>query len=81
MAEILEHLTTKMAAVVAYKPHDYRFEERKVPRPAPGEMLIRVKSTGICGSDIKRFTGAPLYWGDEHRPPSCQAPVTPGPRI
>jgi erythritol/L-threitol dehydrogenase len=78
MAQTVENLPNKMAAVVAYKPHDYRFEERKVPKPGPGEVLIRVKSTGICASDIKCFTGAPMFWGDEHRPPSCQAPVTPG---
>ncbi|PWT85387.1 MAG: erythritol/L-threitol dehydrogenase, partial [Acidobacteria bacterium] len=78
MVQKLEDLPTRMVAVVAYKPHDYRFEERKVPRPGPGEVLIRVKSTGICASDIKCFTGAPMFWGDEHRAPSCQAPVTPG---
>jgi 2-desacetyl-2-hydroxyethyl bacteriochlorophyllide A dehydrogenase len=78
MIYTLPDLPTSMSAVVAHKPEDYRLEERKVPKPGPGEVLIRVRSTGICASDIKCFTGAAMFWGDEHRPPSCQAPVTPG---
>jgi len=49
-----------------------------VPRPGPGEVLIKVQSTGVCASDIKCYTGAALFWGDEHRVGYCQAPVTPG---
>lgn len=30
---------------------------RPVPRPAPGEVLVRVLATGICGSDVHGFTG------------------------
>lgn len=67
-----------MKAVVAHGPHDYRLEERPVPSPGPGEVLIRVKSTGICASDIKCYTGAALFWGDGQAPGYCQAPVTPG---
>jgi threonine dehydrogenase-like Zn-dependent dehydrogenase len=33
-------------------------EERPDPIPAPGEVLIRIVATGICGSDIHGFTGA-----------------------
>ena len=33
-------------------------EDRPDPRPAPGEVLLRVVATGICGSDIHGFTGA-----------------------
>lgn len=32
-----------------------RVEERPVPAPEPGEVLIRVRSVGICGSDIHYF--------------------------
>ncbi|HAN71917.1 MAG TPA: NAD(P)-dependent alcohol dehydrogenase [Actinobacteria bacterium] len=30
-------------------------EQRPVPRPGPGEVLVRVRSVGVCGSDIHYF--------------------------
>jgi len=32
--------------------HDVVFEERPVTEPAPDEVLVEVKKTGICGSDV-----------------------------
>ena len=78
MRMVGEPLPKSMAAVMCHGPEDYRLEERRVPQPGPGEVLVRVRSTGICASDIKCYTGAPLFWGDAHRPGYCQAPVTPG---
>lgn len=71
-------LPKSMPAVVAHAPEDYRLEELPVPKAGPGEVLVRVKSTGVCASDIKCYTGAAMFWGDEHRKGFCQAPVTPG---
>jgi erythritol/L-threitol dehydrogenase len=67
-----------MKAVVCHGPEDYRLEEARVPVAGPGEVVIRVDATGICASDVKCFTGAPLFWGDPHRTGYCEAPVTPG---
>ncbi|MCP4165725.1 MAG: alcohol dehydrogenase catalytic domain-containing protein [Chloroflexi bacterium] len=67
-----------MQAVVCRGPQDYRLEEWAVPEPGPGEVVIRVKSVGICASDLKCYLGAPLFWGDEHREGYCQPPVIPG---
>lgn len=67
-----------MQAVVAYAPGDYRLQTLPTPIPGPGEVVIKVKSTGICASDIKCYTGAPMFWGDETRQGYCQAPITPG---
>ena len=78
MATKSETLPKTMPAVVCYGPEDYRLEERPVPVPGPGEVVIKVKSTGICASDIKCYSGAALFWGDENRQGYCQAPVTPG---
>jgi threonine dehydrogenase-like Zn-dependent dehydrogenase len=78
MSAIAEKLPKTMAAVMCYGPEDYRMEERGVPKAGPGEVVLRVKSTGICASDIKCYTGAALFWGDAHRAGYCQAPVTPG---
>jgi erythritol/L-threitol dehydrogenase len=73
-----EPLPARMQAVVCHGPQDYRLEEWDVPEPGPGEVVIRVKSVGICASDLKCYTGAPLFWGDSKRKGYCQPPVIPG---
>ena len=67
-----------MRAVICREPLDYRLEEVPVPRAEAGEVVVEVKACGICASDIKCYTGAPLFWGDEHRRPFVQAPVIAG---
>lgn len=44
-----------MKALVYYGPHDIRYEE--VPTPVPGEkeVLVRIKSVSICGSDLAGY--------------------------
>jgi len=32
-------------------------EERPVPKPAEGQVLVRVRASGICGSDVHGFEG------------------------
>lgn len=76
--ETLERLPKTMAAVVCHGPEDYRLEERRVPVPAAGEVLLRVESVGICASDLKCYMGAPLFWGNDDVPGYCQPPVIPG---
>ncbi|MEM7530557.1 MAG: alcohol dehydrogenase catalytic domain-containing protein [Chloroflexota bacterium] len=67
-----------MPAVICHGPEDYRLEEQPVPQIGPNEVLVRVKSIGICASDLKCYTGAPLFWGDDHRVGYAQPPVIPG---
>jgi erythritol/L-threitol dehydrogenase len=71
-------LPDHMRAVVCRGPRDYRLEEWQVPRPGPGEVVVRVRSVGICASDLKCYLGAPLFWGDARRTGYCQPPVIPG---
>ena len=71
-------LPRTMSAVVCRGPRDYRLEEWAVPRPGPGEIVVRVHSVGICASDLKCYLGAPLFWGDANRVGYCQPPVIPG---
>ncbi len=40
-----------------YGPHDLRVEEVEVPRLGTGQVLIKVKMCGICGSDVECFEG------------------------
>lgn len=65
-------------AVVCHGAFDYRWEEVPVPHAGPGEVVIEVAACGICASDVKCYTGAPLFWGDSHRPPYVRGPVIPG---
>ncbi len=46
-----------MYAGVVHSPFDIRYEEIETPKPAYGEVLVKVKYTGICGSDIPRVNG------------------------
>ena len=71
-------LPKTMQAVVCHNPRDYRLQEWRVPQPAPGEVVVRVKSVGICASDLKCYLVGPLFWGDAHRDGYCQPPVIPG---
>ncbi|MCD6359481.1 MAG: zinc-dependent dehydrogenase [Armatimonadetes bacterium] len=51
-----------------YNNHDVRVEEMPRPEPGPGEVLMRVRASGICGSDIMewyRIKRAPLVLGHE----------------
>ncbi len=51
-----------------YNNHDIRIEQVPRPEPGPGEMLVKVMSCGICGSDVVewyRLPRAPLVPGHE----------------
>lgn len=57
-----------MRVAVWYDNKDIRIEEQPLGRPGPGEMIVRVISCGICGSDIVewyRLPRAPLVQGHE----------------
>lgn len=44
-----------MKAIVIHAPHDLRVEERPVPEAAAGEVLVRIRIGGICGSDLHYY--------------------------
>lgn len=46
-----------MKAGVVHAKNDIRYEEIKKPVPKVGQVLIKVKYTGICGSDVPRVNG------------------------
>ena len=43
-----------MKAGVVHAKNDIRYEEIEKPQPKKGQVLIKVKYTGICGSDVPR---------------------------
>lgn len=44
-----------MLCAVMHGVGDVRMERRPVPKPAPNEVLVRVRGVGICGSDVHYF--------------------------
>lgn len=46
---------TGMRAAVLHDVGELRVEERPIPQPGPGEVLIRVAVCGVCGSDATEF--------------------------
>lgn len=51
-----------MKAGVVYGQEDIRFEEIDTPVPGEGQVLVKVKYTGICGSDIPRVNGDACHY-------------------
>ncbi len=56
------------------RPGEIEIEERPLPEPGPGQVLVEVSSVGVCGSDVHYFTegrigdfvvNAPLVLGHE----------------
>ena len=54
------------------RPGQIELEERPVPSPGPGQVLVEVSAVGVCGSDVHWFTegrigelavDGPWYWG------------------
>ncbi|MCD8189738.1 MAG: galactitol-1-phosphate 5-dehydrogenase [Clostridiales bacterium] len=51
-----------MKAGVLYAPQDIRYAEVETPAPKKGEVLVKVKYTGICGSDIPRVNADAAHY-------------------
>jgi L-iditol 2-dehydrogenase len=57
-----------MRVAMYYNNHDVRLEEMPRPEPGPGEILVKIMASGICGSDVLewyRIKKAPLVLGHE----------------
>lgn len=57
-----------MRVAMYYNNQDVRIEEMPVPMIGPGELLVRIHASGICGSDLMewyRIKKAPLVLGHE----------------
>lgn len=45
-------VSTHMAAAVYHGPGQLRVEQRPVPTPGAGQLLVKVDRCGVCGSDL-----------------------------
>lgn len=62
-----------MQAAMFYGGTDIRVEELPEPTPGPGEVLVRVRAAGICGSDLHGYLGtSPWRRRDEGHGPGRQ---------
>jgi len=58
----------KMRVAMYYNNRDVRLEEMPIPKISSGEILVKVKACGICGSDLMewyRKKNAPAVLGHE----------------
>lgn len=46
-----------MKSVVIQKPNEISLVERDVPEPRPGEVMVQVMASGICGTDLHIYRG------------------------
>ncbi len=67
--ELRRPVPATMLAAVYHGVNDVRLESVPVPEIGPGELLVRVHTCGICGTDLKKIaTGshsAPRIFGHE----------------
>jgi len=57
-----------LRVAVYYSNSDVRLEQRPRPAAGPGELLMRVEASGVCGSDVMewyRLPKAPVVLGHE----------------
>ena len=50
-------MAVKMKAGVVHAKNDIRYEDIDKPEVTEGKVLVKVKYTGICGSDVPRVNG------------------------
>jgi len=60
-----------MKAVVMYNPGDTKIVEVENPKPKNGEVLIKVRKCGVCGTDYilykgKYYANFPIIFGHEY---------------
>ncbi len=48
---------TSMNTLVCQEPKKFHWEKRQIPIPGDDEVLIKIKTVGICGTDIHAWGG------------------------
>jgi len=51
-----------MKFIVCEKPQEFVLKETAMPEPKEGEVLLKIKRIGICGTDIHAFGGTQPYF-------------------
>jgi len=64
----MTQIPNNMCAAMYYNNQDIRVEEMSVPQAGAGEVVMKIMSSGICGSNIMewyRIHKSPLVFGHE----------------
>jgi (R,R)-butanediol dehydrogenase/meso-butanediol dehydrogenase/diacetyl reductase len=69
-----------MRAAVFHDRGDVRIESVDDPAPGPGELLLRISATGICGTDAHEFAHGPAMFPihERHAVTGHKGPMIPG---
>jgi 2-desacetyl-2-hydroxyethyl bacteriochlorophyllide A dehydrogenase len=51
-----------MKAVICAEPNVLKLEEVPVPVPSAGEVLVRIRRIGVCGTDLHAFEGSQPFF-------------------
>jgi len=51
-----------MKTLICKSPGEFGYEERNIPVPGPGEILLKMKMLGICGTDYHAFDGTQPFF-------------------
>lgn len=51
-----------MKYIVCEKPHKFKLKEKPMPVRKDGEVLLKVRKIGVCGTDIHAFGGTQPYF-------------------
>jgi (R,R)-butanediol dehydrogenase/meso-butanediol dehydrogenase/diacetyl reductase len=60
-------MTTTMKAAVYHSSGDVRIEEREIPTPLEGEVLLKVLRSGMCGTDASEYKSGPKIFATKTR--------------
>jgi 2-desacetyl-2-hydroxyethyl bacteriochlorophyllide A dehydrogenase len=63
-----------MKAIRIYGPYDARYEEVPVKKPEAGEVVIKIRAVGLCGTDYELYTNEMVYIQEG----LCKLPMIPG---
>ena len=44
-----------MRVLLCEEPGSLRIDERPQPSPGPGEVMLRIRRIGVCGTDLHIF--------------------------
>ena len=51
-----------MKYIVCEKPQEFLLKEKPMPEPKGGEVLLKIRRIGVCGTDIHAFGGTQPYF-------------------
>jgi (R,R)-butanediol dehydrogenase/meso-butanediol dehydrogenase/diacetyl reductase len=68
-----------MKALVYHGTRDLRYQDFPDPHASTGEVLLRIKASGLCHTDFNEYINGPLYVAsDPHKRTGRSIPLVLG---